>query len=190
MLNRNSLLFGITIFLTLTFWLGLNFFIGAKPLTLKQLEIRQTDLNEQYISAKILAEKLDQVYTLFSENLALSMADSLAEDSSLPFLKTLTDMMTKNDIVIKKIKPRSREKIGNYYSSPYEMTIRCSYENLGKFLSEMEKSPRLISVNELSIKNGIERIKSKIEEEDLLKQEINLHISTLTLIKSKTKNIS
>ena len=70
------------------------------------------------------------------------------------------------------------------------MTVRCSYENLGKFLAEMEKSPRLISINELSIKNGIERIKSKVEEEDLLKQEINLHISTLTLIKSKTKNIS
>ncbi len=189
-MNRNSLLFGLTVFMTLTFWLSLKFFIGDKPLSFKQLEIKQTELNEQYISAKILAEKLDQVYTLFSENLALSTADSLAEDSSLPFLKSLTDMMTNYDIIIKKIKPRPREKVGNYYSSPYEMTVKCSFENLGKFLAEMEKSPRLIAINELSIKNGIERIKNRIEEKELLQQEIDLHISTLTLIKSQVKIIS
>ena len=70
-MNRNSLLFGLTVFLTLTFWLSLKFFIGDKPLSLKQLELKQTELNEQYISAKILAEKLDQVYTLFSKNFYL-----------------------------------------------------------------------------------------------------------------------
>ena len=91
-MNRNSLLFGITVFLTLTFWGSLKFFIGDKPLSLKQLELKQTELNEQYISAKILAEKLDQVYTLFSENLALSLQDSLAEDASIPFLKNITDI--------------------------------------------------------------------------------------------------
>ena len=188
-MNRNSLLFGLTVFLTLTFWVSIKFFIGNKPLFLKQLELKQTELNEQYISAKILAEKLDQVYTLFSENLALSVSDSLAEDSSLPFLKSLTDMMEENDIIIKKIRPRPREKVGNYYSSPYEITVKCNFENLGKFLGEMEKSPRLISINELSIKNGIERIKNRAEEIDLMQQEINLHIATLTLIKSKVKII-
>ena len=54
----------------------------------------------------------------------------------------------------------------------------------------MEKSPRLIAINELSIKNGIERIKNRAEENELMKQEIDLHISTLTLIKSKVKIIS
>ena len=95
-----------------------------------------------------------------------------------------------NDIIIKKIKPRPREKVDNYYSSPYEMTVKCSFENLGKFLAEMEKSPRLIVINELSIKNGIERIKNRMEENELMQQEIDLHISTLTLIKSKVKIIS
>ena len=42
-------------------------------------------------------------------------------------------------------------------------------------------------MNEFSINNGIERIKSTIEEEDLLEQTINLKISTLTLIKSKVR---
>ena len=51
----------------------------------------------------------------------------------------------------------------------------------------MERSPRLITMNEFSINNGIERIKSTVEEEDLLEQIINLKISTLTLIKSKVR---
>ena len=189
-MNRNTLLFGSMVLLMVTFLLSLKFMIGDKPLDLKKLELKQTELNEQYISAKILAEKLDQVYTLFSENLALSVADSLAEDSSLPFMKSMTDMMTKNDIIIKKIRPRPREKIGKYYSSPYELTIKCTYEDLGNFLTEMERSPRLITVNELSIKNGIERIKNRVEEGELMKQEIELFLSTLTLIKSKVKIIS
>ena len=189
-MNRNSLLLGSMLFLMISFTLSLKFVIGDKPLRLKQLELKQTELNEQYISAKILAEKLNQVYTLFSENLALSVADSIAEDSSIPFMKAMTDMMTRNNIVIKKIRPRPREKVGKYYSSPYEITIKCGYDDLGNFLSEMEKSPRLITVDELSIKNGIERIKNRVEEEELMKQEIDLFISTLTLIKSKVKVIS
>ena len=65
-----------------------------------------------------------------------------------------------------------------------------TYENLGNFLAEMERSPRLITVDEFSINNGIERIKSTVKEEDLLVQEIKLKISTLTLIKSKVKLLS
>ena len=102
----------------------------------------------------------------------------------------MTDMMTKNDIVIKKIRPRPREKIEKYYSSPYELTIKCTFEDLGNFLTEMERSPRLITVNELFIKNGIERIKNRVEEDELMKQEIELYLSTLTLINSKVKIIS
>ena len=95
--------------------------------------------------------------------------------------------MNKNNVALIKIRPRAREKKKNYYLSPYELTVRCTYENLGIFLTEMERSPRLITMNEFSINNGIERIKSTVEEEDLLEQIINLKISTLTLIKSKVR---
>ena len=54
------------------------------------LEEEQQELNENLISAQILASQLDRVFTLFQENLALSKADSLADDASLPFLNNLT----------------------------------------------------------------------------------------------------
>ena len=187
MMNRNSLFFILSAIFTISFWMSLEFSIGSKPFKLKEKELKQIELNEQFISAKILADKLDQVYTLFSRNLALSAKDSMAEEASLPFLKNITDLMNKNNVALIKIKPRAREKKKNYYLSPYELTVRCTYENLGIFLTEMERSPRLITMNEFSINNGIERIKSTVEEEDLLEQIINLKISTLTLIKSKVR---
>ena len=190
MMNRNSLFFILSAIFTISFWMSLEFSIGSKPFKLKDKELKQIELNEQFISAKILADKLDQVYTLFSRNLALSLEDSIAEDASLPFLKEITNLMDQHNIALLKIRPRVREKKENYYVAPYELTIKCTYENLGNFLAEMERSPRLITVDEFSINNGIERIKSTVKEEDLLEQEITLKISTLTLIKSKVKLLS
>ena len=53
---------------------------------------------------------------------------------------------------------KPREKLKNYYVSLYEMKIKCTYENLGKFLTEIEQSPRLVAVNKFAVKNGLELI--------------------------------
>jgi hypothetical protein len=47
----------------------------------------------------------------------------------------------------------------------------------------------LISINEFHVKNGIERVKRTTTEEDLLEQVVEIHLATLTLVKSKTKAI-
>ena len=65
--------------------------------------------------------------------------------------------------------------------------MQCTYEQLGKFMSDLEKSPRLVTVDEFQVKNGIERIKSNASEMDLREQIIELHLSTLTMVKSKIK---
>ena len=65
--------------------------------------------------------------------------------------------------------------------------MQCTYEQLGKFLSDLEKSPRLVTIDEFNVKNGIERIKSNASEMDLREQIIQIHLSTLTMVKSKTK---
>ncbi len=70
------------------------------------LEDEQKELNEQLISAQILANKLDQVYTLFDENLALSKKDSLADDASIPFLKNLTETLNNLEITLLNVKPK------------------------------------------------------------------------------------
>ena len=70
------------------------------------------------------------------------------------------------------------------------ITLECSYDQFGKFLTEIERSPRLITIDEFEVKNGIERIKANTDEERLLFQEFVVNLSTITLVKSKNKAIS
>ena len=185
--KRNIILFGTMIILSICYWSSAAELIGDKPLQISVLEDEQGELNENLISAQILASKLDRVYTLFQENLALSQQDSLAEDASLPFLNSLTDILEDLDIQLLGIKPKDRESKGEYYKSPYAITIECSYEEFGKFLAEIERSPRLITLNEYEVKNGVERVKTNVSEEDLIEQVFELNLATITLVKSGTK---
>ena len=188
--KRNIVLFGCLIVLSLSYWLSASFLIGEKPFEIRVLEEEQQELNENLISAQILASQLDRVFTLFQENLALSKADSLADDASLPFLNNLTDMLEDLDIKLLGIKPKPRIDKITYFKAPYIITLECSYDQFGKFLTEVERSPRLITIDEFEVKNGIERIKANTDEERLLFQEFVVNLSTITLVKSKNKAVS
>ena len=188
--KRNIVLFGCLIVLSLSYWLSASFLIGEKPFEIRVLEEEQQELNENLVSAQILASQLDRVFTLFQENLALSKADSLADDASLPFLNNLTDMLEDLDIKLLGIKPKPRIDKITYFKAPYIITLECSYDQFGKFLTEIERSPRLITIDEFEVKNGIERIKANTDEERLLFQEFVVNLSTITLVKSKNKAVS
>ena len=188
--KRNIILFGSMILLTLSYWLSASLLIGEKPFEIRVLEEEQKELNENLISAQILASQLDRVFTLFQENLALSKADSLADDASLPFLNNLTDMLEELDIKLLGIKPKPRIDKITYFKAPYIITLECSYDQFGKFLSEIERSPRLITIDEFEVKNGIERIKANTNEDKLIYQEFVVNLSTITLVKSKSKVVS
>ena len=185
--KRNIFLFGALVLLTISYWASASVLIGKKPFEIRLLEEEQEELNENLISAQILASQLDRVFTLFQENLALSKADSLADDANLPFLNSLTDILDDLDIKLLGIKPKPRVDKITYFKAPYIITLECTFEQFGMFLSEIERSPRLITVDEFEVKNGIERIKANTEEEKLLEQEFVVNLSTITLVKSKSK---
>ena len=185
--KRNIILFGALVLLTISYWASASVLIGEKPFEIRLLEEEQEELNENLISAQILASQLDRVFTLFQENLALSKADSLADDANLPFLNSLTDILDDLDIKLLGIKPKPRVDKITYFKAPYLITLDCTFEQFGMFLSEIERSPRLITVDEFEVKNGIERIKTNTEEEKLLEQEFVVNLSTITLVKSKSK---
>ena len=185
--KRNKILFGALVLLTISYWASASVLIGKKPFEIRLLEEEQEELNENLISAQILASQLDRVFTLFQENLALSKADSLADDANLPFLNSLTDILDDLDIKLLGIKPKPRVDKITYFKAPYIITLECTFEQFGMFLSEIERSPRLITVDEFEVKNGIERVKANTEEEKLLEQEFVVNLSTITLVKSKSK---
>ncbi len=181
-LRVNILAVGILI-LALSFYYGYNFVLSEKPEQIRSYDEKIEKLNEQLITAQILANNLDRVYTLFERNLALSAKDSLADDASMPFLNSLTETIDSLGIRILNIRPKPRTKTLKRIETPYELEIRCNYRQFGKFIAELEQSSRLITVQEYLVKNGVERLKNTANLELLKTQEIEMQISTLTLIK-------
>ena len=187
MAKRTGIFALLAIMLSIGYWANHAWMISEKPNDLLDLEDELIELNEQLISAQILANRVGDVYTLFEENLALSKQDSLADDARLPFMKNLMEMLNIQGITLLNIKPKPRVEKVKYIAAPYEIIMQCTYEQLGKFLSDLEKSPRLVTIDEFKVKNGIERIKSNASEMDRREQIIQIHLSTLTMVKSKTK---
>lgn len=185
-MKRTQFLLIIVLLGAAVFYYGLNFVYADKPGDIRYLNREIDELNEKLITAQILANKLDRVYTLFEENLALSTKDSLADDASMPFLNSITESLDQLGIKLLNIRPRPSLTKGKYVSTPYELEIQCNYEELGALMAELERSERLITVEEFLVKNDVARLKTSRDAEQLLNQSIEMRISTLTLIKGKS----
>jgi len=81
----------------------------------------------------------------------------------------------------------SQKKKGKLIFIPYDIQIECNYEELGEFITLLESNDRLITVDELIIKNGTEKIKTSSQQsfDQINRMTIQLSINTVTLNKSK-----
>jgi hypothetical protein len=76
-----------------------------------------------------------------------------------------------------------------YIEVPYELKIIASFEEFGKFLDILEKSPHLIQVTSFSLTNDIERASFIGEIRGKANQHpINLQISTLAIVKASYRS--
>jgi len=153
-------------------------------------DIRQFDRtiqlqDEKLISAQIIHQQLDLVANLIEKNLALSKSDSLAEDASLPFLEFITGILNELNIKLVKLEPGKKSARLDYVRTPYVLTLEASYTDLGKFINRLEKSERLITVEQFEIDNAVRKSGQQAEKERTDTHEIILKISTLTLIKQR-----
>lgn len=183
MTQRVNILAISVLVMTLAFYYTYNWVYKEKPGIIRSYDKKIVKLNEQLITAQILANKLDRVYTLFQRNLALSAKDSLAEDASIPFLNSLTSTIDSLGIQLMNIRPKPGSKRRRSIETPYDLEIRCNFRQFGKLLAELERSSRLITISEYHVKNGVERLKNSARPEMLKTQEIEMKLSTLTLVK-------
>ena len=181
-MKRNLLLLVILILFNIIFRFINGSFIN-KPDEIFDLEELQQKENEKFITAQILSQSLNQVYAMFESNLAATKNDERNEAASLPFLEQLTDILDKLQIKTLKLKPKPKERMNNFTAIPYEIEILCTFEKFGKFVLELERNNRLITIDNFVVNNGTERISNSTKPEDLIDQVIELTISTITLNK-------
>tara|TARA_Y100000588_G_C14080126_1_gene849810 strand:- start:288 stop:863 length:576 start_codon:yes stop_codon:yes gene_type:complete len=191
MILKRSLILGVScliyIILNLSFS---NLIIENKKNKIYNLETKHKTVNEKFITAQILSKSLENVYTIFETNLAMSKNDIKNKEASMEFLKYLTDIMEKYNIKLNQIIPGKKTSKGSLTNIPYDIHIVCDYEKLGEFINEIESSDRIILINELTIKNNIEKIKSNKKDQNISDQEIEIEIQTVTINKSKEYNES
>jgi hypothetical protein len=174
-----------------------NTVIVPQPEEIKSLQAQIEEKNKQLLAAQILAEKREGVTQLIKNNLITNPNDSLAEKSSVPFLRYLTQHMDELDIRLVSITPM--EVIGSvdpisqqqkeYLEVPYELKILASYEELGKFLDILEKSPHLIKVATFSVSNDLDQ--SSFSEEIAGKPRqhtVSLQVNTIAILKASFRS--
>ena len=191
MILKRSLILGISCFIYIILNLSFsNLLIENKKNKIHSLEAKHKTVNEKFITAQILSKSLENVYTIFETNLAMSKNDTKNKEASMEFLKYLTDIMEKYNIKLNQIIPGKKTSKGSLTNIPYDIHIVCDYEKLGEFINEIESSDRIILINELTIKNNIEKIKSNKKDQNISDQEIEIEIQTVTINKSKEYNES
>ena len=186
-LKRNIALLSIClIYLVLNFSLTSVLFEN-KIDEISRLESEHKDVNEKYITAQILSQSLEKVYTIFENNLSTGKKDEKNKEASMVFLKELTDIMERLNINLDQIIPGRKEKKGKILKIPYQLQFKCDYEKLGEFVTELEKNNRIILIEQINLKNDIEKTRGKQNnQKDILEQDIEMKLYTVTLNKSKT----
>jgi hypothetical protein len=174
-----------------------NSVIIPQPKEIQELKTQIEEKNKQLLAAQILAEKREGVTQLIKNNLILSPDDSLAEKASVPFLRFLTGTMDNLGIRLVSLNPMAVIGLDDpatnlqkeYIQVPYEMKVLASYEELGKFLDVLEKSPHLIKVANFGVSNEID--KTSYSEEIVGKPRqhpINLQINTMAILKASYRS--
>ena len=170
------------------FWYHYTFAYPQRPVVLNEKAKQLRDLNEKLISAEILARELDVVAKVIEQNLATSSTDSLAEDANLTFMNYITDVLRQGKIEMIKMEPGKKVAKPDYVRTPYNLIILASYRQFGQFVNTLEKSERLITVEDYDIDNDVKKVAQRVKAGGRLDtRTIQLKLSTLTLIKKKTQ---
>ncbi len=175
-----------------------NTVIVPQPEEIKSLQSQIEEKNKQLLAAQILAEKREGVTQLIQNNLITNPNDSLAEKASVPFLRYLTQHMDELDIrlvsitpmeVIGAADPVSAQQAKEYLEVPYELKVLASYDELGKFLDVLEKSPHLIKVATFSVSNDLDQASFSEEIAGKPRQHsISLQVNTIAILKASFRS--
>lgn len=182
-----KVLFGLILLSTaaLGFYYWQKFQYNPLPAKVRELDRQITQENEKLIAAQIIANELKNVTRLIEGNLAQSARDSLAEDASLPFMNQITDILRNYDIDLVTIDPGTRKNFAEYIQTPYTMEVNCSYKSLVNFLNDVERSNRLVTVDNVDLNNSVKKVQALAKKREMEKRPLKITMSTLTLIKHK-----
>ena len=128
----------------------------------KKLDRKYMQINEQLAFQQLISSELNLVADLFKQNLASKKKDPKIDeieennDFRTRVGKILQDLDIQNKGIkkhepIKKSSPRA-----TYF--PYQIKVRCTFEQFAELINALEKNERIILINEFRFISNVKKI--------------------------------
>ena len=179
-MNRNLILFSTLLFFLIGLY-GINnwipiidiskaedVYMSNKEKKIKRVKIYHKAAKENYIFSKMMENNkgglINAVITNHSKFWQINNKSGIFEGFDSKFDQLIQSIIKDNRL---KIDYRGSTKLGkgkyaDKKTQLYQLSFRCEYEDLLVFISEMEKNDRIYNIEELKIKNPLQKNNSGI----------------------------
>ena len=179
-MNRNLILFSTLIFFLIGLysidnWISIidvpkarNVYMNNKEKKIKKVKIYHKAAKENYIFSKMMENNkgglINAVIKNHSKFWQINNKSGIFEGFDSKFDQLIQSVIQDNKL---KIDYRGSTKLGkgryaDKKTQLYQLSFRCEYEDLLVFISEMEKNDRIYNIEELKIKNPLQKNNSGI----------------------------
>jgi len=179
-MNRNLILFSTLIFFLIGLysidnWISIidvpkarNVYMNNKEKKIKKVKIYHKAAKENYIFSKMMENNkgslINAVIKNHSKFWQINNKSGIFEGFDSKFDQLIQSVIQNNKL---KIDYRGSTKLGkgryaDKKTQLYQLSFRCEYEDLLVFISEMEKNDRIYNIEELKIKNPLQKNNSGI----------------------------
>jgi len=179
-MNRNLILFSTLLFFLIALYATNNWipiinvskaedvYMSNKDKKIKRVKIYHKAAKENYIFSKMMENNkgglINAVITNHSKFWQINNKSGIFEGFDSKFDQLIQSIIKDNKL---KIDYRGSAKLGkgkyvDKKTQLYQLSFRCEYEDLLVFISEMEKNDRIYNIEELKIKNPLQKNNSGI----------------------------
>ena len=179
-MNRNLILFSTLLFFLIALYAANNWipiidvskaedvYMSNKDKKIKRVKIYHKAAKENYIFSKMMENNkgglINAVITNHSKFWQINNKSGIFEGFDSKFDQLIQSIIKDNKL---KIDYRGSTKLGkgkyaDKKTQLYQLSFRCEYEDLLVFISEMEKNDRIYNIEELKIKNSLQKNNSGI----------------------------
>ena len=192
-MNRNLILFSVLIVFLIGLyainnWVSIinvpkakNVYMNNKEKKIKMVKIFHKAAKESYIFSKMMENNKDGLINAVIKNHAkfweVDNNSGIFEGFDSKFDDLVQSIIKDNKLNIdyKGSDKLGKGKYAEKKTQLYQLSFRCEYEDLLVFISEMEKNDRIYNIENLKIKNPLQKNKAGIKVEMKI-NEINLGV--------------
>ena len=179
--QKYLLLLMVIILLSASFFYFSTQLIDKKIVKIAKYDRAIKNRQEQLNSAKVFSEKLGEVSKVIHQTMTDNKKYTADEVNS--FVKKLGDLANKHEIAIHSNIPKIvSSESRNLIEQEYTLELKCTFVQMGQFLTELEALDRIVKVKTLDVR-PLDIETKNVEENLVTSYMVTLEISTFKIRK-------